>query len=226
MCFSAGASFTAAAVLGTIGIVSLRKVSSRSQLMFGSIPMLFAIQQASEGLLWLALTKDGYGPWQTPATYFFLFFAQFLWPIWIPTAMFLMEHNRSRKKWLLATVIAGILTSAILLYRLIVFPVNSEIQNHHIYYNIQSPKILIYLSSVLYVIAIIVPVFVLSIRGSKVLGIILTVSLLITRLFYEAYLISVWCYFAATLSVVIVLILKNVGEREAESEKNLQHGMH
>ncbi|MEO6303939.1 MAG: DUF6629 family protein, partial [Bacteroidia bacterium] len=223
MCFSAGASFTAAAVLGSIGIASLKKVSIRSQFMFAAIPMLFAIQQVSEGLLWLALSKPGYEGWLEPATYFFLLFAQFLWPIWIPTSMFLMEHNKPRKKWLGVTVVAGIMCSAILLYRLIFLHVHAEVRNHHIYYAIESPQILITLSSILYVIAIIVPVLILSVKGAKALGFILAISLMCTKMFYEAYLISVWCFFAATLSFIILLIMRKIQNEYAESEKNLQH---
>src|ERR1700709_2677092 len=111
MCFSAGASFTASAVLGTLGSFSLKRAEGKSQIMFASIPVLFAVQQFSEGLLWLSLSKDGYEEWQTAATYFFLFFAQFLWTTWIPVSMLLMETNKVRKKILYFISFAGIADS-------------------------------------------------------------------------------------------------------------------
>jgi hypothetical protein len=57
MCFSAGASFGASAVLGAIGIVTLTKAKTTDQIPFASIPLLFAVQQAVEGTLWIGLTQ-------------------------------------------------------------------------------------------------------------------------------------------------------------------------
>jgi heme A synthase len=79
MCFSATASFSAAAVLGTVGVVALNKVKSKDQLMFASIPLLFGIQQAIEGLVWVSLTHSSDVFLRQFFTYGFLFFAQVLW---------------------------------------------------------------------------------------------------------------------------------------------------
>lgn len=58
MCFSAGASFGASAILVVIGVASLRKVQTRAHLPFAAIPLLFGIKQAFEGVLWLMLGDD------------------------------------------------------------------------------------------------------------------------------------------------------------------------
>ncbi|MBL7912123.1 MAG: hypothetical protein JNJ41_13775 [Bacteroidia bacterium] len=224
MCFSAGASFGAAAVLGTIGFATLKKVSTRSQIMYASIPLLFAIQQVSEGLLWLSLSYSEYGPWQTPATYFFLFFAQFLWPIWIPAAILLMERNKQRQKLLWIPVVAGIIGSSILVYRVIFNVVYAGIDQHHISYVIGSNRWQILVSSVMYVIAILSPSFISSARGIKVIAFLLVISLLATKIMYEAYLISVWCFFAAIISVLIYRVLK-LEQEEVYTAKSLQHRM-
>ena len=222
MCFSAGASFGAAAVLGGIGVLTLRKVSTRSQIMYASIPLLFAIQQVSEGLLWLSLSYSEYGPWQTPATYFFLFFAQFLWPIWIPGAILLMERNKNRKKILWIPVIAGVIGSSILAYRMIFNAVYAQIEDHHISYVIGSTQLQMIISSVMYVIAILAPSFISSARGIKAIAFLLVISLLATKIMYEAYLISVWCFFAATISILIYRVLK-LEQEEVYTAKSLQH---
>ncbi len=57
MCFNANASFGASAVIGVIGILALRKVKNPSHYAFAGIPLLFAIQQFVEGVLWLALKQ-------------------------------------------------------------------------------------------------------------------------------------------------------------------------
>ena len=55
MCFSAVANFAGSAVLGTVGVVTLTKVKHRRELLFATLPTLFAIHQFIEGFVWLGL---------------------------------------------------------------------------------------------------------------------------------------------------------------------------
>jgi len=59
MCFSASASFAGGAVLTTIGVASVSKVSDPKQKLFAEIPLLFAFQQFAEGVVWLTLKAGG-----------------------------------------------------------------------------------------------------------------------------------------------------------------------
>ncbi len=52
MCFSATASFTASGILAAVGLLSIAKARTLPMRIFASTPLLFAIQQASEGVLW------------------------------------------------------------------------------------------------------------------------------------------------------------------------------
>src|SRR5690242_16873221 len=61
VCFSAQASFVAAAVLTGIGAVSVRRAPTRRHVAFGAVPLIFAAQQAVEGALWLVLERSPYG---------------------------------------------------------------------------------------------------------------------------------------------------------------------
>jgi hypothetical protein len=61
MCFSATASFTAGAVLLGVGALTLRSALTSRQrhvLPFAAIPLLFAIQQLIEGVIWLTFRVD------------------------------------------------------------------------------------------------------------------------------------------------------------------------
>ena len=55
MCFSAAANFTGSGVLGAVGVITLTKVKHRRELLFASLPTLFAIHQFTEGFVWLGL---------------------------------------------------------------------------------------------------------------------------------------------------------------------------
>jgi hypothetical protein len=210
MCFSAGASFGASVILGTIGVVSLNKTKKPSQLMFAGIPMLFAVQQFVEGTLWLSLTHASFHSWQNITTYLFLLIAQGIWPFWIPVSMFLIETQKTRRIILLFVSALGLITSVLLICRLFTFPVFSEISSRHIYYGIESPRGLVLLSSIFYVAATVTPSFISGIKRMMILGTLLTVSLIISKVFYEEYLISVWCFVAALLSIIIVFIMNPV----------------
>ena len=55
MCFSATANFVGSGVLGAVGVVTLTKVKHRRELLFASLPTLFAVHQFIEGFVWLGL---------------------------------------------------------------------------------------------------------------------------------------------------------------------------
>ncbi|MFA6920729.1 MAG: hypothetical protein WC216_02715 [Gallionella sp.] len=55
MCFSPHASFAAAAVLTLIGVVTLGKPRVKGEWLLAALPLIFAAQQLTEGILWLIL---------------------------------------------------------------------------------------------------------------------------------------------------------------------------
>jgi len=121
MCFSANASFGAGIILAVISVASLKKVQYPTHIYFAAIPLIFCIQQIIEGLLWLALTDPVYTSLEKVTTYSFLFFAQVIWPIWIPFAVLSLEKNRKYKPiqkntsryWRVGIFVFGLLFSII-----------------------------------------------------------------------------------------------------------------
>ena len=76
MCFSPAASFTAAALLSVAGSAAvIKNYKVKKALPIAIIPLIFAIQQAIEGMLWLNI--QGSGGYTLLFTYLFLFFALF-----------------------------------------------------------------------------------------------------------------------------------------------------
>ena len=58
MCFSATASFTAGTALSAVGGLTLRKSRGKAELPLALVPLIFGIQQLSEGVLWVSLRND------------------------------------------------------------------------------------------------------------------------------------------------------------------------
>ncbi len=97
MCFSTAASFGAGVLLSGAAIVTARKMDKPTQWALAAIPGIFAIQQFSEGFVWLSLSNEPYASWAPNATFIFLFFAEVMWPAWIPLAMVLLEKDQWRR---------------------------------------------------------------------------------------------------------------------------------
>ncbi|MBX9781705.1 MAG: hypothetical protein K2X48_00290 [Chitinophagaceae bacterium] len=207
MCFSAVASFSASAILLVAGVAALKKVNAPSQILFASIPLLFSIQQFTEGFVWLSLTNGDYTLWRDFATKLFLVFAQVVWPVLVPFSMVLMERDEGRKKILLALTVMGSVLAAYLAVCLFIFPVQATIHSGHIHYQLNFPIALTWISGVFYFLPTVLPSFVSGVKRMPLLGIVILVSYLVTKFYFAEDIISVWCYFAAVASVVVLLIL-------------------
>ena len=212
MCFSATASFTAGVVLTGIGVATLKKVEHPTHILFASIPLLFAVQQFSEGALWLTLplAESDYKEIKHLATYTFLFFAQVIWPFLVPLSVLMLEKQRSHKKVQLVFVAIGLVVSMYLCYCLFTFPVKARIVGLHCSYQQDYPAALKEVGGVLYIIATIAPLFFSHVRKMWLLGVTILVSYIITAIFYEHYVLSVWCFFASVISISVYLIMVEI----------------
>lgn len=209
MCFSAEASFAGGVIISAIGVVTVRKVHKPSQILFASIPLFFGLQQFAEGVLWITLPSSEYIGLRHISTYIFLAMAQVIWPMLIPLSVLLMEKSEKKRKYLLALFFMGVLLSIYYIVCLILFDVRPQIQGYHVFYDNDFPKSLRMPAFGIYLIATITPLFVSSIKRTHMLGILMTLSCLITGIFFTQYLLSVWCFFAALISAVIYWILSD-----------------
>jgi hypothetical protein len=209
MCFSAEASFAGGVIISAIGIATVTKVHKSSQIVFASIPLFFGIQQIVEGSLWLTIPLPEFASLQKAGTYLFLIMADVLWPTIIPMSVLLMEDKLQKKKVLLVLLGMGITLSLYYAFCLFNFNVMPEIRGYHIHYNTTFPKFLSMPAFIIYLIVTITPLFISSIKRTRLLGILMFLSCLVTAIFFTQYLTSVWCFFAALISGVIFWILKD-----------------
>ena len=93
MCFSAAASSVAGTSLSAIGVATLRRAETKTEVPFAAIPLLFGIQQLTEGVIWLTFRHDAPLLKQS-MTYVYSGFSHVLWPIYVPFAMSFMETAR------------------------------------------------------------------------------------------------------------------------------------
>lgn len=220
MCFSAEASFVGAAALTAASVLTLKKVTKPSLILFASIPLLFGLQQCTEGIVWITLREPGYHAVSQVATMVFLIFAELVWPIMVPLAVLFMEDHRKRRQLLWLLLATGTLLALYNAYCLILYSVRPEIMKQHIRYNVHFPREIRLYATWTYIAVTTLPFFVSSIKRTKILGILVILSLAVTYIFYRQYLISVWCFFAALMSGVIYWILRDA-KIESERVKEL-----
>ena len=214
MCFSATASFSAGAVLLGLGALTLKSSLRRRELPLAAIPLLFAIQQLTEGVIWLTFRYD------VPLlnwvmTHVYSFFSHVLWPIYVPIAVLLIEPLHWRRMVLLGFVAAGLTAGLYLLQILLTFPVVSRPTGQHMEY--VSPHFFAATVMTLYLLAATVSPMFSSHRLVKVFGVLALLSFAAAYGFYATWFISVWCFFAALLSAVIYLHFAMPGRRNLAS---------
>ncbi|WP_291125108.1 DUF6629 family protein [Flavobacterium sp. UBA6031] len=209
MCFSTEASFIGGVVVAAIGVATIRKVHKPSQIVFASIPLFFGLQQIAEGFVWLSLQNPEYAGLLKFSTYSFLIMAEVFWPFMVPLAVLLMEKNKKRIKILRGLLGIGIAVSLYFIYCLISFDVTPVISGYHIEYLEGYPKSLQIVAFSLYLITSITPLFVSTIKRTYLLGILMAFSCLVTIIFFTQFLTSVWCFFGALISIVILWILRD-----------------
>lgn len=202
MCFSATASFTAGAALLAVGAYTMRQISRPAELPYASIPGLFGVQQLVEGGLWLTL-PDGNAHLNDILTHIYALFSHILWPIFVPVAVLKIEPEEWRRRLLWLFAIAGAAAGLYLAYFWLMDPTTSLVAGDHILY--VSPHFFIGPILALYVVGTCGSPLVSSHLSVRWFGFSVSASLVAAYIFYAYWFISVWCFFAAIISVTILL---------------------
>ena len=207
MCFSATGSFLASGVLGAIGVAATRRNTSKAHRMFAAIPLLFAVQQAAEGVVWLTLGGYAGLELQQPAVMVFLGFALVVWPTWVPLSLWSIERLEARRRLLRFFVAAGVGVSLIAAVLLVRWGPVPQVVQHSIRYvdtaDVISFSPLFMLA--VYAIPTVAAFFFASVSLARLTGLALFFSLLLAIVIERDALTSVWCFFAAVLSGLVML---------------------
>ena len=169
------------------------------------IPLLFGIQQLTEGVIWLTFRHDAPLLKQT-MTFVYSGFSHVLWPIYVPFAMGVLETVRWRRRTIFAFEAAGIPVALYLLYYIVTRPVVAEVVGRHIVY--VSPHFYVLPMMLLYLAATCVACFFSSHTFVRLFGVLALLSFIASYLVHVAAVVSIWCFFAAILSLLIYAHLR------------------
>lgn len=209
MCFSATASFTVSAVLTAVGAVALAGSDRRTTHLLAAIPLLFAAQQAAEGVVWLTLADDHERLLHAVGTDVFLGFALAAWPTWFPLACLVGETRPARRRLLRLLVWLGLFVSTIGAGTIVFFGPRAVVHAHNIHYDFGMPVGPLHFAYlVVYALPIVAPFLVSTVPLAPVVGLALLVGLVTTVVVKLTALTSVWCFFAAISSALLALGLR------------------
>jgi len=217
MCFSATASFSAAAVLVGAGIYALyqaRNLTPAWWKLWAVVPVAFGVQQGFEGLVWQAL-DTGEPERAVPFAIGFHFFSHFLWLWLFPLASYLLEPGPVRKRIFGGCAVFGAFAGSLVLSAVVLHPewMTVGIKGHSIIYKFHVPyKSPIHLPirpALLYGLTILVPLLCSSHGQIRVFGCLATAASVLASQVYQYAFVSVWCFFTAVLSLYIVYMVRS-----------------
>jgi hypothetical protein len=195
-----------------MGVLTLTRVKHRRELLFASLPTLFAVHQFTEGFVWLGL--DGVlSPAVTHAmSAAFMLYAQGLLPFLLPLSVLLFEPDARSRRSMLPFLVIGCLTGLYILWALVAYPTQTYIKaNSIVYINPATNNIVV---AVLYIIATCGSLFFSKIRDMVIFGVANVAILLVVMAVKRYAFTSVWCAYAALASVIVLVYFwKSHGKR-------------
>lgn len=218
MCFSAEASFTVAAACAGAGALSAMKCPAPRYFPVACLPLAFALQQAAEGVVWLKIAQS---PADGTTGFFpavFIFFATVFWPTYIPLAIRAEGHKAERRRTLDVLIGIGLIISFAFLVKLAGSETFAHAENQHIRYTSQKHDLGRGLEGMAVITGsdwILVPyagvtmvsLLLSGLRPVRWFGALVLLALITALLLKHTVLVSIWCYCAASGSVLIALAI-------------------
>ena len=149
----------------------------------------------------------------------FYVFSHFFWLFWIPISGYAIESRGARKNVFLGVAIFGGLYGASMYFPLVMYEnwlavsllKQSISYEATLIYDGYIPRIVV---RGLYALIVLVPLLLSSDRYLRMFGIIIAISVVFATVFFGYAFISIWCYFAAVLSLFIIYMVTRIGREK------------
>ena len=201
MCFSATANFVASGLIGAVGIATLRHVQQPRAVLFAAVPLLFALHQFTEGFVWLGVHDEIRHEALGHMTFLFILYAQGILPLLMPLAVLLMEPPGRRRTIVAVLTGLGLLEAIYILWALIVYESRAEVMHHSLHYaNAATNTAWI---AIVYVIVTVGSLIASTHKVVRWFGVLNLVGVVATLVAARWAFTSIWCLYAAVVSVVL-----------------------
>jgi hypothetical protein len=202
VCFSAEADFVSGAVIGAIGVATLAKVDKPREIPLAVLPLAFALHQLAEGFVWRDL-DSGAAHASGVAVYLYVAFAWVVLPVLAPFAIMILEPSGRRRRAIGALVVVGAVAGAYLAAAVVRGDVSAHAVEHTIQYGGAGRYATA--ATVLYIVATCGAPLLSGFRAIVWFGIANVVAVAAFATIQAEGLTSLWCTWAAVVSVLIYL---------------------
>ena len=208
MCFSASASFSTATLLLAAALYARWVARTRFEKWLSLTPALFSMQQAIEGMIWLLYPTAQWDILKYLLGYSYLLFSLTVWPLWFSMLLWNFEPRATRRKIIGVFAGLGIVTSALSIVWTLIHGIEPQAECSHIVYNLSMPDSGFYAFLLVYCLSTLGPLFCTSIKGLRIFGFGVAISLAAAFIMYYEAMLSTWCFFAALMSLIIIYLIK------------------
>ena len=202
MCFSIEADVVAGVALLPVAALALREVRHVREVPFAALPLLFALHQLTEAVVWAGLDGKVSDEVTQAAAMAYVLFAFPVLPTLVPLAVLLLEPKGARAR-VSPFVALGMVVSTALLYFVLSGPFVVEEHDHAIVYGIDLQYGMFW--AVLYIVATVGPALMSGYPSIVAFGALNLVGLTLVAVVYREAFASLWCILAALMSVLVLL---------------------
>lgn len=218
MCFSLEASINAGLGLAVVGAATVYRAArfDRRMLGFAVFPLVFAVHQLVEGVVWYSIAHpfDGAQAFR----YIYTIIAFMVWPVLTPLAAAIADTNERRRRiWTRLTGV-GIALALYLAVKLVgADGIELSVVGHSLAYDpmYERPPLIV---DAVYVALAIAPLVTLDNRVLKLFGAAVFVAFVYSIIETRAAWYSVWCMSAAFFSLMIAFAIRREHALEALGE--------
>ncbi|UFS62842.1 hypothetical protein LOH54_01630 [Sulfurimonas sp. HSL-3221] len=220
--FFAIMNFTLSGALGVIGLLTLRRVSEPKEVVFASLPLLFALHQFTQGFVWLGMDGLIEPRALEMAESIFIFYAQGLLPFLVPLAIWLLEPSGWYRRVIGVLLVLGGILAAYTLWGLSVQPTYVAVKHDAlVYVNAWTQKGWI---NIAYILTTCGPLVLSSSVSVQLFGWFNLMGLVGITLWKPYAVTSVWCLYAAVVSIMLyfyfverrIAFLQEIRRKETE----------
>ncbi len=212
MCFSAEADLTAGVLVGVVAVDALRHAHRPTQLPLALLPLVLALHQLVEAVVWWGLGGDVAPAVTRAAEWLYLVIAFGVVPLLVPVAVGVLEPRTHRP--LPAVLVAvGALVAVTLTYAVVRGPVSASVQGHHIRYDVDLWHGGAF--ALLYVLATCGSMLISRYPQVRAYGMVNLGAVLVLAWLSRSGFVSLWCVWAAVTSVAIALHLRHAPQEPA-----------
>jgi hypothetical protein len=220
MCFSPGADAVVGGIVVVVGVDALRHVREPKQVLLASLPVLFGLHQLDEAFVWWGLQGRVAESIERISTWAYVLFALAVLPMLVPLAVLAVEPSPLRRRLIAALAALGIGVGVALGVAVFRGSINAAIDGRHIAYDVsalhQGGEL-----TALYVVAACGALVACGYRDLAALGLMNLVAVPVLMWLTVSGFISLWCFWAAIVSVVIDLHLRQWARRQSRASRVL-----